>query len=215
MRSARSLAKLERMVHGRLERLRRLIGQVLQPGVDASIKDRVVGYAVIEAHNAWSNFVRSYLLSLVGAARTKSGARIVISNLSVQTPGDLLLVATRVAKGPYAAPPTTRRDEPAWHDISILSRTCNQIQPSNLAEVQAALGIQTRVFADLPPFRNFYAHRNQESAERVLRLAQTNYLITRVSTPTMALLSTYGQRPQPLILDWIDDISVVVDFLCI
>jgi hypothetical protein len=83
-----------------------------------------------------------------------------------------------------------------------------------LAQVQAALSLQTRVFFDLPSFRNFYAHRNRESAESAILLAKRNYLIAGPNHPSDVLAEPARNRPQALILDWIDDMSAIVELLC-
>jgi hypothetical protein len=175
--------------------------------------DRDIGFVVVESQNLWANFVRAYLLSLVGGCRSRS-TRVTLGNHVVTTPGALLLVAAQVAKGPYAAAPQSRRDEPAWHDKNVFLRTCQAIACSHIISVQAALSLQTRVFDDLPVFRNFYAHRNEESSDKAMRLASRQYLISRVHTPTQALTARAHRRPQPLLMDWMDDVVVVISLLC-
>jgi hypothetical protein len=88
------------------------------------------------------------------------------------------------------------------------------MQCSHYAEVEAALGISTRVFEDLPTFRNFYAHRNEDSARKAVELARRYYLITGFRHPTQVLAQPAYRRPQALILDWLDDLAVIFDFLC-
>lgn len=123
-------------------------------------------------------------------------------------------MAAKVARGPLAPAPTSRRDEPAWHDVTIFIKTCEAIRCSHLGEVQSAMSLHTRVFYDLPLFRNFYAHRNEESAIRALGLARRQYLITRARHPSEAILSPAPKRPQALLLDWLDEMEAVIDLLC-
>lgn len=77
-----------------------------------------------------------------------------------------------------------------------------------------ALSVSTRVFDDLPKFRNFYAHRNEESAKKAVDLARHYYVIGGAKSPTEALATPALKRTQPLILDWLDDMGVVMQLLC-
>ncbi len=214
MRPAGSFEKLERVVLRRLARLKAAVILVAAPTTSRSDRDRGIGFAVLEAQNLWANFVRSYLLSLLSYPKRPDGSRVVLGNKAINTPADLLYAAAKVAKGPAAAAPTSRRDEPAWHDINILLRTCVEIQPSHEPDIRRALSTQARVFYDLPTFRNFYAHRNQESARKALDLARYQYLISGAKHPTDALCTPARKRPQALVLDWLDEIEVVVELLC-
>jgi hypothetical protein len=76
------------------------------------------------------------------------------------------------------------------------------------------MSVDTRALQDLPVFRNFYAHRNEETAAKAIALAERQYLIRGRTHPTLAIATPPYQRPQPLILDWLDDIRAVIDLLC-
>jgi len=177
-------------------------------------RDREMSYVVLEAQNLWTNFTRSYLISCIYKPRRCAGGRVTHGNAIIQTPGDVTYAANKIAKGPQAPAPTTRRDEPSWHETALFGKTCQELQCSHLASVQAALSLQTRVFYDLPPFRNFYAHRNDESAQRAVQLARTQYLIVGPRHPSDALALPAKNRTQALILDWLDDMRAMVDLLC-
>jgi hypothetical protein len=200
------------MSRNRLARLKHRAILGLEPG--CLERDQHFSYVVLEAQNLWSNFVRSYLLSCLHGPTRVNNAAVLVGNAAVVTPGDVLTIATRVWKGPAAAAPADRRDEPPWHEKRFLLRTCEEMQCSHYADVQAARGIPTRVFEDLPTFRNFYAHRNEESARKAVELARRYYLIGGVRHPTHVLAQAAHKRPQPLLLDWLDDMSVIVEFLC-
>jgi hypothetical protein len=214
MRPARTFEKLLRTAGRRISRLKARANSALSQGVSASDRDRQIGFVVIETQNLWSNFVRSYLLSLLAAPKRTKGGRVSLGNLAVTTPGALMHIAAKAAKGPLAPAPTTRRQEPPWHDINTLLRTCIELKPSNHADIIAAMSIQTRAFADLPTFRNFFAHRNQESAKKAIDMARHQYLITKAKYPTEALSQPAIKRPQALLLDWLDEISAVIELLC-
>jgi hypothetical protein len=198
----------------RLARLRATAVSAVMATTDASDRDRRIGFVVIEAQNLWGNFARAYVLSCIVSPRRRRGGCVKLGNSAIRLPGDVLHLAARASKGPHAPAPTSRREEPPWHDTSVLLKTCEGMKCSHLADVHAALSTQTRALYDLPVFRNFYAHRNQESAEKAIRIARQQYLIAGVSHPTEALAQPALQRPQALVLDWLDEIEVIMDFLC-
>jgi hypothetical protein len=177
-------------------------------------REELVGWVVIEALNCWSNFVRSYLISLLFRAMRRSGARVSIGNAAITSPGALIHVAAKAQRGPSAAAPTNRRDEPSWHDVPLFLKVCVALNPSNLSSIQSALSLQVRALYDLPTFRNFYAHRNEESAAKAVSLARTYYLISGERHPTAVLGRFAPMRPQQLLLDWLDDLDSIVDLLC-
>lgn len=214
MRPARSFAKLLHMAARRLVRLKARATVALSPGTSKSDRDKQFGFVVIEAQNLWGNFVRSYLLSLLAMPKRSKGGRVRLGNKSVLTPGDVVHVAAKAVRGPTASAPTTRREEPAWHDINVLVKACGALQPSHQTDVYAALSLQSRAFSDLPTFRNFYAHRNEESAQKAIQLARRQYLITGAGHPTEALSLPAIKRPQALLLDWLDEMQAVMELLC-
>ncbi len=214
MHASTDLVKVFGQASWRLQRIRCQILVAAVANARFADVDLRVSVGVIEAQNVWANFLRSYLLSYLTAPRRRRGDRVRLGNLSAATPGDLLHIAAKACKGAAASAPLVRRDEPAWHDISNFLRACKALGPTNLKEVEEALSTQTRVFTDLPAFRNFYAHRNEESCARALGVAQRQYLIAGVKHPTEALLKTVKNRPQALILDWLDEMEIVMGFLC-
>jgi hypothetical protein len=214
MRATGSFQKLLSITSRRLLRLKAIAQSCIPLGLGNPPTDRVLSFVVIEAQNLWGNFVRSYLLSLLSRPRRQDGTRVVLGNTLIRTSSDLIFLATQVAKGPHATLPTTRREEPAWHDVNVLIKTCTALRPSHLNDIHAALSITAGVLSDLPTFRNFYAHRNEESAHKAIQLAQRQYLILGTNHPTEALSLPAHNRPQALVFDWLDELLVIVQLLC-
>lgn len=214
MRPCSDFEKLSKTATGRIQRLRSTVSQLSSRRATWQEMDMQVGRAVVEALNTWNNFARSYLLSYLASPRRKRGDRLRFENLLATSPGSLLHIAAKACKGPLASAPLDRRDEPKWSDTSTFLKACGALSPSNMADIQAALSIQTRVFSDLPTFRNFYAHRNEETAARAIGIAKRHYLISGVHHPTEALLRPATKRPQPLLFDWLDEMQIVVGFMC-
>jgi len=212
MRPARSFEKLLGMASRRLNRLRSRAVDALKSGNPE--RDRHLAYVTVEALNLWANFSRSYVLSCLFRPMRISKRRVALSNAAISTPASVLLLATQMRRGPTASAPTSRREEPSWHERDLLMKTCKAMGCSNYPEVQSALSVVTTVFEDLPAFRNFYAHRNDESASRVIALGKRNHLISGARHPTDVLVMAAYKRPQPLVLDWLDDLQIAMELLC-
>jgi hypothetical protein len=90
---------------------------------------------------------------------------------------------------------------------------CSDLGCSNLADIQAALSISSRVFVDLPVFRNFFAHRNERSIEAAVRLGPLHG-IPATLRPAAILLSPPLNSAQPLLVNWLEDMSFVVEYMC-
>jgi hypothetical protein len=211
MGPVRDLGVLYRRANVRLERLRELAVTALP--MPFSERDRRLCYVSIEALNTWSEFVRSYILSCVNNPQRVNRAQVTHSNGALRSHGDVLHAAVRLMKGAQKPAPKRRRDEPAWHDIQTLLKTCAVLGCSHIADVQNAVSIGTKTFDHLPTLRNYYAHRNHESKRKACQLA-VKYAIARVPHPTLLLSTPLPRRPQPLIADWIDDLRSVAQMLC-
>lgn len=212
MNPSQDLTQLKQAALKRLARMRAiaLIGLSSQ----APPNTNQFSFVTIETQNLWSNFVRSYLLSCVFCPRRSKGGKVTLGNSAIQSPGDVLLAAARSVRGPTAAAPTNRREEPSWHDTSVFLKTASAIQCSHLNQIQGALSLQTRVLQDLPVFRNYYAHRNEETANKAIALASKQYLVRGYHHPTLVLAQPAYKRTQPIILDWLDDLRTIADLLC-
>jgi hypothetical protein len=175
--------------------------------------DRLVTYVVIEALNTWASFARAYYLSCcIGRARRENGVRVTLAGATLATSLDALFWACRIMRG-AKKPPSDRRQEPAWHDPNTILRTFAVLNPSNLSEVRAAFSFSTNVFDHLPTIRNFFAHRNGETMLKVRNVAR-NLAINPNQRACEIVCSTMTGRPQNILTDWLDDLTVVAKLLC-
>ena len=212
MLPAKYLATLRRHAAQRIYKLQTITLAV--GNLSASDEDKLLGHVVIEGLNTWSNFQRAYFLSCVLRAWKEDGLRITLSNPTVRTLTDGMGICMQTCKPWIWARGTwQRRDEPPWHDPQTLIRATNAIGCSHNVQIVAAFSTGTSVFAHLPTFRNFYAHRNDDTARKA-RVLALQYSISSSLQPTQILLSRSYGSPQPLVLDWFDDLSAVVSMLC-
>ena len=215
MKPTRILWKLGRTAERRAISLRSLIDQ-LSPPV-SSESDRVLTYVVLESVNCWASFVRAYYLSCFISARRKTGSPIVLAQSSLRTFQDAIDFFIRTMK-PSLGPPSPgkvwqRRHEPAWHDPNVLTTLLSKLGSSDIAQLLSAFSYPTQAFRDLPSFRNFFAHRNEETATKAATVARSYGINPRLRPIEILCSRAYG-RPRNLLSDWLDDIRNVVGLLC-
>ena len=127
--------------------------------------DKAASYICIEALNLLGEFNRSYYsLALV---RWKLGLALSSPQgfLEERPIHDALRSINRL-KNPHSPGPIRRRDEPSWHTksqfLDVIARSALNTEP----QIRGALSLPVRVLDDLPTARNFFAHRNGETAQK-------------------------------------------------
>ena len=182
--------------------------------VNPTSVDSVVAFVIIELDNLWVGIARSFFLSAAFCARDGTGSRIQLSKVRrAQNTDEALTHAIRRCRSHRyragANGPWRWQDEPLWWKPHTLLEALDEIGASNYQQASAALSASPSVLAHLHNFRNFYAHRSRGTRVGILSdLRQLRFPTTH--TATMALTSPMvgqgGVRPQPMILDWLDDI---------
>lgn len=211
MRVATRLHSLQKIAETRLDKLdRSLIGASLPMTIES---DRASAYAVIELDNLWAAFVRSYYLSWFLGAKTVGGARMIVGinkppnqfPAAIQLASILLYGKTQKGK--------TGRIEPAWHERRVLNVLATGVLLSHDQQVQQAMSTSATVFSFLHTVRNFYAHRCEETAEKLPRVARSLGLAgSRKATEVVLGIPPRGSVP--VIHDWIAEVRGTVQLLC-
>ena len=217
VRPSRDLQSLQRSALARTGRLYAYMNSML--AVHATPNplsvDNAVAFVIIELDNLWASVARSFYLSVAFCARDGTGKHVQLSKTTrAQSTDEALAHAIRRCKPRLYKSglnrPLTWRDEPPWWKPRTLLDAIDEIGASNYQQVSAAMSVSPTAFSYLHTFRNFYAHRNRVTRTDIvgdLRRLQfpTNYTATTALTsPTV----WQGQiRPQPLVLDWLDDIQ--------
>lgn len=215
MRPTRDLAKLRGEATAYLGRLRDQTSGVIADTTPNS--RRVFAHVTIELLNTWALFARCFFLSCVIRPRRVNGGRVIATAFSGNDFSDAIGVAMarhRQRRAPLPGGGWDRRDEPTWHDTAVLLSSCADLGCSNLAQIQAALSTGTAVFYHLPTFRNFFAHRNDSTAQSARNVAAFYSIPTAGRHPAEILRQRPHGRPFPILLEWIDDIDVTVELLC-
>lgn len=190
----------------------RSIGSLGLPRPDS---DRIVSYICIECLSSWHNFCRSYFLSCILLPKTLSGHTILV-NSDVRTFSDAIDISMRTCRPYRRRGSWSQSDEPFWRDPKIFVKSCEAIGCSNIDKIRSTFNIPIKVLEHLPKFRNYYCHRNNDTIKDVIALASyyTILIPFTPSHPTDILLLPAYNRPQALLLDWLDDIENYIDLLC-
>jgi hypothetical protein len=219
MHPSRSLAIIAAHAEARLESLYNLADSL--PQAPDATHDRAVAFCVIETLNTWAGFARSFYLSCVFRARRASGTRVTLGKEThIRRPEQAIAFAvltirgTGYVKGRKGA--WRWSDEPKWYDPAVITRISPRLALSNHSQIQKAFGVPTAAFSEMPVLRNFYAHRNEDTANRVRGLIAASYAgygFSHRTNPSELLCARLPGRPQNLLADHISDIRSVVALL--
>ena len=220
MRPAKDFNVLFKAATDRIRKLRLLAqNSSLKPPTEFATKNQEISFVAIELHTTYSNFARSYFLSCILTPTTRSGVKVACDP-AITTFIDAIDASMKVCKNRIwinarGNKNWAQRDEPPWHQTNVLIVSCQEIACSNQANIISALSVPTSAFDDLTKFRNFFAHRNKVTTNAALNLASHYGIsITSQTHPVEILCSPALGRTQAVILDWIDDISLVIELLC-
>lgn len=205
----RRVEALRRRTRARLARLRFVLARALKRS--ASEADVWAAFVTIESLNLWAEFARDYLRCALGHDATRSG-----KPLTTRFPrGTSLEEALRQIPSALRRRPgsqLTRMHEPAWHSRRYFLKTVRLASLSTVTQVEAAFSLPVRFTEDLHVARNFFAHRNAETAAGVRRLGP-RYSILRVRHPCDLILGTEPGRPVIVLDDWLAEVEIVVDHM--
>lgn len=212
MRKSRSLQRLQSAFNYRVVRLERVAREVSD--------DKASAYVAIEALNAWASFARQFYLSCTWLqAITIKGLRATPGGGAFADERQALLFAIQrlkpnVSARAAAGAKIDARYEPNWHSKDTIIQLSSTLALSNDSSVVAAFSYPTRFFDDAPVVRNFFAHRNMGTADKVRRLArQPPYLLT-AETAHDFVRSLLPGRPQTVVAEWLEDLRLVSDEIC-
>lgn len=208
------LEKLNRVARRRIARLRYVVSPLSLPATPAA--DRAISWAMIEADNLWAGFLRAYYLSATIHATTASGHKITFAASTFPDIQAALKYSVQLLKDPsFRKPTVTRREEPPWHETGKFLTLLTTLRASNLSTVRKALAYKTTFHDFLPPIRNFYAHRCDDTSRRAGKVGvKLGFSATPTLHATEIMCSRLLRRPHNIATDWLDDIGNVVDMLC-
>jgi hypothetical protein len=162
---------------------------------------------------AWPPAARSYLIDTILLGNSAARPSWISTLDHSESPARGRLRTWRHSAGPKADGSWDRPDELIGHDPNTLLTLCHNLGASNSAEVAAGLSGTSRVFLDLPVFRNDFAHRNEQTKKAAVDVATLNSVPAN-PRPSVILRSTPAGRYQSLLVEWLDDLIVAAEYLC-
>ena len=170
--------------------------------------DRIASYVCINSLNLLSEFNRAYFALALENAKTRSGT-IVCTQFPKNTSVHTALSNLNLLR-PRGRASVTRRNEPAWHSMPRFLDVLQLAAVTTEGQVRVAMGLQVRVLGDLPTIRNFFAHRNGETAQKSRRML-TRFYSVPTNHPVFMLGSFSTGRPTTILEDWMAELEIVFD----
>jgi len=206
----RVVTYLPRLRQRHVKHLEKVLQQLqLLGGLGHVDRDRIVARSVIEAMNSYDRYCRYLYVSSALGARDYAGQRVVQQadrQRSVKTAIDHAYFALNPHRVGF---PRGTRQEPDWKVPATLLTVLQSIGATNTGQVEAALSADTEALQRLPVFRNFYAHRGQETALRALEQGRQLSIIRQ--HPTDVLI--HARDIDELVVDWVFDVQTIVEMM--
>ncbi|MFB3978784.1 hypothetical protein [Microbacterium proteolyticum] len=171
--------------------------------------DREVSFAAVELLNTWARFSRTMYFSVCRGVRGADGLLVKTTVKFADFDSAQRHAAQHFRKKPLHPGQLTHRDEPNWLEPTVLQKLLHDIGSTNAATIDAALSVPTRVFQGLPPVRNFYGHRGQDTARKASNVGR-QYQLSGSLHPTELCLSFAPNRPQSILRDWTFDLRTIM-----
>lgn len=212
MTPKRNLSLLFSMFQHRNDRLRsRLTDLRLRSHIEV---DALITSVVIDAQGAWQTYLRAYYLSTIYGAKFRN--RPVNTVAGLPNAEAALRTAYRVYYGKeFTKSNFTKRDDPPWHDLQFYKRLFADVGASNTTEVISAFAYSGLFLSMLPTARNFYAHRCDETLNRLTTLSsRVGFVATGRVHPTEVFRYEIPGRNMIVLRDWLFDMDNVADLMC-
>lgn len=200
-----SLSAVQHRAATRFLELRLLVDAVVDPKREAAL----VAHISIEVTNCWATYLRSYFLVSCTGGYFRDGSRVV-GTTEPNSYEALVWSVTHFSRTPTVRATTVNhRVEPNWNDPATVASLLNSKQLSNEAGFRHAMSVSSGRHEEALTFRNFMAHRNAYTADKVRRLGARRG-VHQLADPA-ELGFRVARSPKKLLFhDWIDALSGVV-----
>lgn len=204
---------LEKVAQAALNQFARIEKRLAVAGLDRKTTERNVALCLLDAHGAWSLFVRSFFISCFIGATRGAGGRVTATVLGPRTPADAIRWATVTVKPRLAGKSILGPlDEPAWHMEHTLLRLAQTAGFSNLPDILAASAVPGPGITHLRTARNFFAHRGRHTA-LALRAIGPTYRVPATVRPGEIPGQPHHALPGSIAENWLAHIIAVVRLL--
>jgi hypothetical protein len=204
------ISRLTEAAEARLQRLQDLSAGLRQPLTPEH--RRLLSYVTIEAANLWAQYSVCLFLSAALGAHDSDGNRVVANPASDISHASDLAVHAIHPKLRGIRRTWTRFEQPDFQNKGVLAKAMQYIGATIYADVDAAVSYPTRVLADLPTMRNFYAHKAERAARTAAALGP-RYGITRPMSPHELLCTPPPGRGGVLLNEWLADLAAIFSLM--
>jgi hypothetical protein len=207
LRRTPRVEQLSQAAFRRANRLRLLAREVVVP-LDPRSR-RTLAYIVLEAGTLWLEYSKAYYFCSAMHAVDRHGTPISHQQTFADEAAAMSFAVSIARPDVSRTKNFTHSQHPEWRDPGVIRKLLDAMQASNLAAWQLGIGVQSRVTRDLPTMRNFFAHKNRESAGRAHALRR-HYGVTQSLSPWELLAVVPPQSQQPLVREWMDDLTAMI-----
>ncbi len=195
----------------RIDRLLALSSGLSFPA--AAVDDRLAAFLSLEAMNCWNTFLREYYVAatLIGA-KDRNGNRVV-ANIFPSEGAAVLEAIRHVNRRRFNflqqnGQNPTWWDEPRWANPAIFMNILRGVRFNNLQHIATAFAVSSDVFLSFPTVRNFFAHRSQDTAAKLIPVAQRHGL--PVDTRASSIMSFIPQSAAANLAEqWLADLRAI------
>ncbi|MBI6772827.1 hypothetical protein [Pseudomonas syringae] len=209
MQATDNLHKLHDSVQRRISSLQSCYNSIaIKPAHDGKV---LLSYIAIELDNLNVSALREFTVSTIRGAKTILGNRVSV-NVKVRKEEEIaayiLSIANTVKYKNMKNPISIQRDrEHTVRDPKITERIFLDCGASNISSLQNALSLNSSMFRDIAPIRNFYAHRCGDTFKKVESRAK-NLGVPKISHPADLLNCVLTGRPHSILADWLFDAEI-------
>lgn len=176
------------------------------------IDRRLIAYVTVEAANLWAQYSRCLYMSCAFGGRDASG--VVTVSARANTADDALTWAV------HALHPKLRGKSGGWRPGQLpdfqnkgsLRKTIGYLGATVFPDVDSALSVKTRVLADLPTARNYFAHKAERGARSARNLAPRYGLARRDSIEDL-LCAVPAGGSDILLREWLADVHAILGLM--
>lgn len=178
--------------------------------------DPTLTHVIVEIDNIYIEGLRAVTMASMGDAKLRSGGRSKpTQRFRTQGEAGAFLLATlnpRAYQNKGSPHSVDRRLEPTIRRPSDVVRVLSQLQTRNISSVRSAAAYPATFLDLLPTFRNFFAHRNQDTTMKVKNKIR-NLGIPANDHPAKLLFKPIPDRPVRVCEDWFNELRGFFDVI--
>lgn len=181
-----------------------------------SKNDPHLTHLILELDNLYIESLRAFTLASMGGARCRSGQSTNPTTRFMdqgQAAAFILQTLNPTAFAKLGAPGTVnRKKEPSIRNLADVEKVLSRLGTTNVPSVRTAAAYPSTFVDLLPTFRNFFAHRNQDTTRKVKTKIRSLGVVAS-EHPANLLFAMIPTRPVRVCEDWFLEMRDLFDAL--